>query len=146
MAICAPSPAVPGQAKGLASPSQVYGSCKPLVLSLAHCPRASSPAEQHPAKVQRSAGLVRKLLYALLSQGWWERGSEGKTNKHWLIPDSAGVKMDWGTRSPSLTPTWCDQLLNTELSSHQQLNNLLPLCWHHRPSSEHPSLVVMRPI
>lgn len=48
--------------------------------------RASSPGEQHPAKVQWSAGQVRKRLYALLSQGWWERGSKGKTNKHWLIP------------------------------------------------------------
>lgn len=79
------------------------GPASPL-LSLTWCPCASSPVEQHPAKVQQSAGLVRKRLYALLSQGWWERGSEGKTNKHWLIPAPTGIKEGWGIPFPSLLP------------------------------------------
>lgn len=92
------------------------GSCIPSSLSLTRCPCASSPAEQHPAKVQRSAGLVRKRLYALLSQGWWERGSEGKTNKHWLTPASTGVKVGWGIPFPSLLPGASRRCRGFELS------------------------------
>lgn len=56
----------------------------PPCLSLTDQTRASSPGEQHPAMVQWSAAQVRRRLYALLSQGWWERSSKGERKKQTL--------------------------------------------------------------
>lgn len=105
------------------------GSCIPSSLSLTWCPCASSPAEQHPAKVQWSAGLVGKRLYALLSQGWWERGSEGKTNKYWLTPVSAGVKVGWGIPFPSLLPRTSHHCWGICLVFEWQHDKTVLLCW-----------------
>ena len=102
------------------------GPASPPLLSLTWCPCASSPAEQHPAKVQRSAGLVRKRLYALLSQGWWERGSEGETNTHWLTPASTGVKAGWEIPFPSLIPGLRRRCPGFELGSRTAAQRGLP--------------------